>query len=228
MNDRGDTRKRKRRVKMMESMIRKCLNEREKSFGSIGCPGWLNEILPYRFQSLDKPREVEEEDDDNDEDEDESSRPIVDLHPYQLVDRIPLLTSTSPTEKISSNNTDEYPHDESFLHQHFSHLLQLICSPSREQLSELLQEQRSISRKTRISSMDETDKTTTTTRVLNECGEVGCCRRSIPLSGLCERHLLKNDEKQILFDHCLHCDQLSFREDKTSRLHFCSHLHLTK
>ena len=204
----------------MEATLRKCLNEREKSFGNVSCPGWLIEILPHRIQSIDKPREDEDEDDDEEE---SSSRPIVDLHPYQLIDRIPLLSSNFTSEKVSSNADDEYPHDESFLQQHFAHLLQLTSSPSSAQLSALLEEQRSISVKKRISSLEPSTKTKT-----GQCAESGCAARSIPLTRFCGRHLLRQDEKQILFDHCLHCDQLSFRADKTSRLHFCSQLHLEK
>ncbi|CAF1513949.1 unnamed protein product [Adineta ricciae] len=68
----------------MESLIKKSLNKREKSFEKSSCPLWLLNILPTPFKTIEIINENENEND-------QQQQIFDDLKPYELIQRIPLL-----------------------------------------------------------------------------------------------------------------------------------------
>ena len=187
----------------MSNIVRKSLNNREKCFDCHGCPEWLLTILPTRIKSVQSiVGEGENE---------QQIKSIIDLSPYQLNNSIPILNFNKENQLNSNENSFEYPNKNSF--EDFD---QMIYSPSNKQLINLLnqlKEQQQQKRKNEILNKE---------KELNECLEMNCLNKSIPLTNYCQKHFLKNDSKQILFVQCNLCQQLSIKQDNKNLLHFCS------
>jgi hypothetical protein len=187
----------------MECLVRKSLNVREKCFEDNVCPFWLLSILPVRIKSVESIVENECEQD----------LKLIDLSPYKLLNRISLLNK----EKAKDENV-EYPHQSSFICQQLNNYSQFIYSPSNEQLIYLLNQ---LKKEEKEKEDGEKKKINLNE---NECEEMNCIRRSIPLTRFCKIHLNEKDKEQILFVKCHFCDEIIVKEDKNNILHFCSYL----
>jgi hypothetical protein len=193
----------------MESVVRKCLNVREKCFDENSCPIWLSTILPTRIKSIESI---------GDNDNEQQSKEIVDLSPFKLISSIPLLNQENVNYIYQSNNSEsnsnfEYPNDFSFENEQLNNSYQFITSPSNQQLFYLFNKLKQFQQKKVPDSFNENQ---------TKCKHSNCSNRLIPLTSFCKIHLLENDEKQILFDKCNHCQQISVHHDKINLLHFCS------
>lgn len=98
----------------MESLIKKSLNKREKSFEKSSCPLWLLNILPTPFKTIEIINENENEND--------QQQIFDDFKPYELIQRIPLLKKC---DNEPSNNS-----------------LQLLYLSSNEQIINLMKKLR--------------------------------------------------------------------------------------
>jgi hypothetical protein len=193
----------------MESVVRKCLNVREKCFEVNSCPVWLLTILPTRITSIESI---------NDNDNEQQSKEVIDLSPFKLVSSIPLLNQENLNYIYQINNDDmnsnfEYPNDLSFENEQLNNSYQFISSPSNQQLNYLFKKLKQFQQQ-KIQNPSHQNK--------DLCKHANCSNHSIPLTSFCKIHLLENDQKQILFDKCNHCQQLSVHHDNTNILHFCS------
>jgi len=190
----------------MESVVRKCLNVREKCFEINSCPTWLLSILPTRIKSVEAII---------DNDNEQQSKIIVDLSPFKLNSSIPILNEDNLNNSNEQNFNFEYPNDLSFSNELLNSYSQFICSPSNQQLFYLFNilKQFKINKTKNLLNKSE-----------NKCKETNCSNKSIPLTDFCKIHLLENDSKQILFVKCNHCQHISIKQDNNNILHFCSYL----
>jgi len=193
----------------MESVVRKCLNIREKCFEINNCPIWLLSILPARIKSVESIV---------DNDNEQQSKIILDLSPFKFNSSIPLLNEQKLKNDYFENLNFEYPNDFSFENQLFNNYSQLIYSPSNQQLFYLFKKLKEFQQeKSNNLFLKKKNKK-------NKCKKMNCLNDSIPLTLFCKIHLLENDEKQVLFVKCNHCQQISIQQDNKNILHFCSYL----
>lgn len=195
----------------MERLVIKCLNKREQRFELNSCPVWLSSLIPTRIKSVEPIIEYDNE---------QKSQPVVDLSPYTLVTSIPLLNEDKLNDidqrKIVEKNSNfEYPNDASFENDLYRNYSQLIRSPSNQQLIYLFE---------KLKEFQKEKQKTSSHEILNQCNEINCSNRSIPLTSFCKRHLLEKDKNQILFVKCHHCQQIAIQHDNNAFLHFCSYL----
>jgi hypothetical protein len=194
----------------MDSIVRKCLSARERTFEQSGCPAWLSSILPSRIKSVETiiDNECESE-----------PTPPVDLSPYKLVHRIVLLPKQNVDgSAVSVSNVDqhEYPHQSSFVDEQLNNACQLLYSPSNAQLLELL---------TRLRRRDVgSERAAPVLHDNQRCTITDCERRRVPLTRFCRTHLIDNDDQQIFVSKCSDCDEMFVREDKRAIFHLCSSL----
>lgn len=186
----------------MESLLKRSLNNREKSFEIDSCPLWLSKILPNRIKTVELIVE----------NVNEAVKSPIDLSPYQLNCSIPLLNDQLIFREDSTN--DEYPHDQSHLDQFLRNSSEYLIKPSNEQISFLLNQLKE-------NQFNQREKLKKETK-FNKCENTNCGKERIPLSNYCLSHLYEEDSKQILFVQCHFCQQISFKEDKKNLLHLCS------
>ena len=193
----------KEEKKPMESLLRKCLNNREKSFEIDSCPAWLSKILPNRIKSVELIVE----------NVNEPIKVPIDLTPYQLNSSIPLLNDQDISQEDSPPHTDEYPNDKSHQNQLLANSYEYLLNPSNEQIIYLLNQLKQIQSNEKKISVKEN---------VVECSEETCSKERIPLTNYCLSHLFANDSQQILFVQCHLCQHIAFKEDKKNLLHICS------
>lgn len=187
----------------MQNVLRKSLLKREKCYEDNICPRWLLNILPNRIKSI----ELIEEN------EDQSKVVVVDLFPFEMNNGIPQLTS-----KVTCENRNvhfEYPNEIANENQSFENSFQFLYSPSNQQLNFLFNKFKDNFQ----SNFDEIAQEINE----NKCSQTNCSIRRIPLTDFCEKHLIENDRKQILFSECRFCQQSHFEKDNKNLLHFCSY-----
>jgi len=185
----------------MESVVRKSLDIREKCFEINSCPTWLLSILPNRIKSVESIV---------DNDNEQQSKLNIDLSPFKLNLKIPILNQENLNIEYSNF---EYPNNFSFNNQIFNNYSQFIYSPSNQQLFYLFNQLKQF-KQNKKQNLIKTKKE-------NQCKQINCLNKLIPLTKYCKIHLLENDSKQILFIKCNHCQHLSIKEDKNNILHFC-------
>lgn len=192
----------------MESVVRKCLNVREKCFEINSCPIWLLSILPNRTKSVESIIE-------NDNEQQQQSKIDVDLSPFKLNNSIPILNSENLKNSFPENFNFEYPNEISFSNELLNNYSQFIYSPSNEQFIYLFN---------KLKQLKENKIKILLNKNENKCKQINCSNKTVPLTQFCKIHLIENDSKQILFIKCHHCQQISIKQDNNNILHFCSYL----
>lgn len=185
----------------MENLLKRSLNNREKSFEIDSCPLWLSKILPNRIKTVELIVE----------NVNEQVKSVIDLSPYQLNSSIPFLTDQLI---IKEDSNDEYPHDQSHRNQFLTNSSQYLLNPSNEQIHFLLKQFKQ--------NQFNEQKNEKKEKKINRCEDGECRKERIPLTKYCLSHLYKNDSRQILLMQCHSCQQISFKEDKKNLLHICS------